>query len=56
MLFKHYNVFGDISGYYPKGLDNRIIDFINKKVPDKVLLARQVLVLRNAGSNFKLGY
>ncbi len=46
MLFKHANVFGDISGYYPKGLDNRIIDSINKKVPDKVLFG-------TAGFGFK---
>ena len=50
MLWRHPNVYGDISAYYPKSLDDRLVRFLvvapERAELIRVKVARSVLVRR----------
>lgn len=53
MLWRHPNVYGDISGYFPKGLDDRLVKFMDSgRGRDKVLFGTNGLGLRRCKEEF----
>lgn len=53
MLWRHPNVYGDISGYFPRGLDDRLIKFMDSsRGRDKVMFGTNGLGLRRCKEEF----
>ncbi|SIR59367.1 hypothetical protein SAMN05421829_12236 [Aromatoleum tolulyticum] len=53
MLWRHPNVYGDISGYFPKGLDDRLVKFMDSgRGRDKVMFGTNGLGLRRCKEEF----
>ncbi|AMN47577.1 hypothetical protein ACG33_10800 [Steroidobacter denitrificans] len=53
MLWRHPNVYGDISGYFPSGLDDRLIKFMNSsRGRDKVMFGTNGLGLKRCKEEF----
>ncbi len=53
MLWRHPNVYGDISAYYPKSLDERLIRFMDaSRGRDKVLFGTNSLGLQRCKEEF----
>ena len=48
MLWRHPNVYGDISAYYPSGLDPQLIDFMNIKGRNKLMFGTNGLEFQRA--------
>jgi len=53
MLWRHPNVYGDISGYFPSGLDDRLVKFMNSgRGRDKVMFGTNGLGLLRCKEEF----
>lgn len=53
MLWRHPNVYGDISGYFPRSLDDRLVKFMDSsRGRDKVMFGTNGLGLRRCKEEF----